>query len=301
MEFAESFRAAVEGAMVARSGPADYWRAHLGMSQIGTSCERKLFYDYYWYSHDFIGARKRRLLERGHDEEERFVRYLRDARIRVFGRQTYYKSLVPGFGGSIDGYIKMSAIKKHLPEHLLPPIPLTSLVGIDFKTANNSNFNKVKADGVFAAFPQYFAQAQSYMHASREPQSPTAPLAFFLFMIVNKNNDEWFFESVPYYSSYGYALVETAKEILAAQSALELPRISESPMWWECKQLCKNSEVCHFGSSPAANCRTCDHSQNSGMVFRCSKSNAVLTVEEQRVGCSEYERGTQRQNLRTIL
>ena len=112
----------------------------------------------------------------------------------------------------------------------------------------------------------------------------------FLFIFVNKDNDAWFFEMVPFHATYARSMLETAKEILAAKSPLELVRVAESPMWWQCKELCKNSGVCHFGEKPAKNCRTCNHSRNDGMLWTCQVDGTRLTAEKQRVGCHGYER-----------
>ena len=53
------------------------FRTHLGASEIGTDCQRKLWYRFRWIVKPEFEPRMKRLLNRGHMEEERILDYLR--------------------------------------------------------------------------------------------------------------------------------------------------------------------------------------------------------------------------------
>lgn len=68
------------------------FRPHLGGSMIGEPCERKLVYSFRWVKKPSHKGRMLRLFQRGHKEEENFVRYLRrvGANVREFSERLFY-------------------------------------------------------------------------------------------------------------------------------------------------------------------------------------------------------------------
>lgn len=60
------------------------FRNHLGGSMIGHECTRALYYNFHWMVRPKFEARMLRLFDRGHKEEFRFVKYLRDAGVEVW-------------------------------------------------------------------------------------------------------------------------------------------------------------------------------------------------------------------------
>ena len=299
MTWTEDLVTAIDAA-VGGVDPGD-WRTHLGMSGIGGSCERKCWFTYNWNSAQNRDGRIKRLLDRGHEEEHRFERYLKKSGIPIHQAQAKFTSRVQGFGGSIDGYVFWSDILPVLERFgspNIPDIPLTTCIGVDFKTSNKSKFNGFVKRGLFAESSAYFGQAQSYMHASRDPHwsNPVPQLEFFLYFFVCKDNDELHIETVHYHAAYASQLETAADNIISAESPYDVERISESPTWWECKpSMCSHTEVCHFGATPARNCRTCDHVEKENTAMRtvrwsCGRTNKPLQVEDQRKGCSEYAR-----------
>lgn len=59
------------------------FRPHLGGSMIGKKCERELYYSFRWFKRPAFEGRMLRLFDRGHNEEFRFIAYLRSVGIEV--------------------------------------------------------------------------------------------------------------------------------------------------------------------------------------------------------------------------
>src|ERR1700761_7018233 len=59
-------------------------RTHLGISEIGEDCKRKLYYKFRWFEFEKFDGRMQRLFARGHREEERYINYLEGIGCKVF-------------------------------------------------------------------------------------------------------------------------------------------------------------------------------------------------------------------------
>ena len=63
---------------------SDRPRTHLGISEIGEDCKRKLWYKFRWVAFEtHLMVRMLRLFKRGHREEEKFINYLEGIGCRV--------------------------------------------------------------------------------------------------------------------------------------------------------------------------------------------------------------------------
>lgn len=272
-------------------------RPHLGASQIGKTCDRALWYGFRWCKTDnSFGGRMLRLFERGQREEERFVKWLELAGVRVYaknpetGKQYEFSDPSCGghFGGSLDGICVD-----------VPGVPYVWHV-VEFKTHSDKSFQKLLKAGVAEAKPEHNAQMQVYMHWKR--------LANALYMAVNKNDDELYIERVVYDAKFAERLVERAKRIIFSQDPPD--GISTDPSWWECK-FCDFHEICHGrveesgergpARLPAVNCRTCIHAvpgerpdADGKARWHCfnwvdgSGQPTDIPVEGQRAGCEEH-------------
>lgn len=216
-------------------------RPHLGGSQIGLNCSRALWYQFRWAWSGNLAGRVLRLFETGDREEERLVRNLRDIGVEVWqydedGKQ--YGATAHGghFALSVDGVGQ--GFKESSKPHVL-----------EFKTANEKSFNKVKKDGLEVAHPQYWGQVHVAMHLMG--------LDRCFFFMVNKNTDEIYSERVTLNKTFAKGLVEKAGSVIFANSPP--PKIAETDDWYECK-FCRYRPVCQRGHIPEVNCRTCAHS-----------------------------------------
>jgi hypothetical protein len=121
---------------------------------------------------------------------------------------------------------------------------------LEFKTYNDKRFQKLKDEKVQKSDPKYYTQCIGYMGYNK--------LDGCLFCAVNKNDDELYFEWVPFEKYAFRRLVDSAEDIIHATEPPE--RISNNPSWWQCK-FCDFHGVCH-GKQPALkSCRSCKHAQ----------------------------------------
>ena len=243
-------------------------RSHLGASQIGESCERKLWYTFRWCTIPSFEGRILRLFETGKLAEVRLIAELKKAGFEVFdkdetGEQFHFS--FGFFGGSLDGVILG-----------IPEAPKTPHV-LEIKTSNEQNFKALQKAGVQAYKPLHYAQMQCYMGAF------VLTRAFYL--VVNKNDDSLYQERIEFDPIFYQSLLNKVERIIASETPL--PRISEKPEWYECK-LCEHAGVCHHGALPAKNCRTCKHFKTEKNYCFCNLHNCVLGIADQRAGCAQH-------------
>lgn len=276
-----------------RSDEDDSQRTHLGASVIGSDCARAIFYGYRWASRKAPRGKKgeptkraesrmRRLWNRGHLEEGRFIALLLSIGCEVLqqdaeGKQFRISAFNGLFSGSGDG------ILLHCPD-LPPGVPALS----EFKTHSNKSFEELKAKGVRNAKAVHFVQMQEYMHHFG--------LLYALYMAVNKDTDELYGEIVMYDRVTADHFLDRARAILFTHEAP--PRMhGANPGFVTCKYMCDHNEVCYSTVPPLRNCRTCDHFRvcEDGNM-RCAwdqrnpaTSDVVLSKEMQLAGCMDYK------------
>jgi hypothetical protein len=242
-------------------------RSYFGISGIGHNCARALWYTFRWCTPRKLSPRVKRLLNRGHREEEVVVADLEAIGCRIHSQQ---KDMVAGQGhikGHNDGIIEN-----------LPDAPKTSHL-LEIKTANDKNFNAIKKDGITIAKPEYEAQAQGYMKLLKLKRT--------LFVVVNKNTDERYYERVSFDAKKATLLFDRALDIITSE--VPPPQIGGSA-FWSCK-FCDHYDVCQFDLPPQQNCRTCEQCDlcDEGQ-WKCSRQkDLVLGYEAQQAGCKQYE------------
>tara|TARA_R100000306_G_scaffold62564_1_gene73598 strand:- start:13951 stop:15012 length:1062 start_codon:yes stop_codon:yes gene_type:complete len=266
--------AAIDAAWEAEGNRQKGHRPHLGGSIIGNECNRALWYGFRWCTDKSFDGRLLRLFNRGHEEENRFIRDLRKAGATVHdcddrtGEQFLFKAVGGHVGGSMDG------VGKGLPEspdkwHVL-----------EFKTHSDKSFKALAKDGVEKSKPLHFAQMQLYMHWSGIDR------AFYL--AVNKNTDELYSERVRYQQREAERLEDKARRIVEASTPP--PRMSEDPSFYLCK-FCDHYDLCHQAAAPAVNCRTCAHStpvMTGNGQWNCAFNDSVIETNRQRKGCEHH-------------
>lgn len=287
----------------------DEERSHLGGSLIGDDCQRKLWYGFRWCGGEKPSPRIKRLFDRGHKEEDRFIDYLTGIGCKVYPFDTKWRlihipnteqytvteidnlspdmlasdvsddpthikkanelgitfpiqwrvSAVQGhFGGSLDG-------KGYLPENY----PIKEQILFEFKTHNDSSFQKLKKEGMKLSKPQHYAQCCAYGYLTK--------LNYVCYVAVNKNDDEIYIEIVPLNHRTGEMLVLKAEKIIISQDPP--PRMNENPNFWLCK-MCAYRHMCHGEGTPEQNCRSCKHAvPTKEKQWFCSKHNQPLTQE----------------------
>lgn len=257
----EKLKLALDKLLIEQSD--DGFRNHLGASLIGDDCTRKLFYTFRWASKpkwkkvnlkakdaktlediEKYGALLR-LFQRGHEEEHRFVKYLRmlGCDVAPFADVATEKQWrIVGAGGHAGG--SLDCIIEQGPKALFPQTPGVG----EFKTHNRKSFDKLIKEGVASAKLTHYVQMQKYMGAMG--------YAWAIYVAVCKDSDRLHFEFVDF-DKKCYDKHTTREEFVVFTDEAPL-RISPSPSHWLCK-FCDFYSICHEFEVPAVNCRTCSH------------------------------------------
>lgn len=243
------------------------FRDHLGASQIGCECERKILLDFLHVRNKNVCARMTRLFNRGHLEEGRIISCLKCAGIDVEfvsnNRQFGYKYGL--FGGSIDGIA-----------HNVPDVPNDQNVMLEFKTMNDKRFNSFKQYGCEFSDPQYWYQAHTNMYCMNECNN--TDFKNCLFICVNKNTDEIFAEIIPIDNKIGLEMKEKALRLVQLR---ELPQtLKPSKAMFPCK-FCEYSDMCFDGVKIENECcRNCQCAKVIDNTDFCCEMNINKYTEE---------------------
>lgn len=241
VEWSDNFEAIIDTAMQAENASRPR-REYLGASRVGEDCLRKLGYEYFNTPKDegreFKGSTLR-IFDMGHDGEARQANYLRLAGFglvteKADGGQIGFavaKNPETGayrFSGHIDGVVTEAPYAAGMSVPAL----------WEAKSLGEKSWNDTVKKGVRASKPVYFAQMQLYM--SYLDLSENAGL----FTALNRNTGKLYAERVPFDPAAAQAASDRGVKIVTAQSANELPRISEKSTDFRCKW-CDFSQRCH--------------------------------------------------------
>jgi len=262
------------------------YRSHLGASVIGKECERSIFYAWRWVSNNSPRGKKhepaskaesrmRRLWNRGHLEEGRFIAMLLAANIAVYqqnekGTQLQFKAFNGHFSGSCDAVLQG-----------VPDLPVGVPCLGEFKTHSDKSFEELKDDGVQKAKPDHYIQMQEYMEHFG--------LLYALYLAVNKNTEELHAEIVMYDKPVAQHFLERARRIVFADAVPDRIR-GANPGFFTCKYMCDFADVCYGTIKPARNCRTCQHAfAMPDGTWQCALDARTLDKEDQQRGCDRYQ------------
>jgi ribosomal protein S27E len=247
-------------------------RTHLGASEIGEECLRRLWYLWRWIRNKQFEARMLRLFNRGHLEEKRYLQWLRGGGFTVWeinphtGEQYLFSDIGGHYGGSTDGL----AVHDYFPGELLI---------CEFKTHNDKLFKQLLKSGVQIAQPKHFAQMSNY--------GARFGARLGIYCAANKNDDALHMEIVVLDHNMAAQMTEKARYIIT--SPKPPPRMSgASIVHWQCK-LCESRDVC-FQRAPAdRNCRSCEHaSPADNAEWYCALYQGNIPKDFIPKGCPNY-------------
>lgn len=249
-------------------------RNHLGASELGEQCWRKLYYKFRWFKKPSFDGRMLRLFNVGHMAEPRFISYLRGIgfEVREFaddGNQFRISGASGHYGGSLDGLCKAPA-RYNLDSDLV-------LLN-EFKTNNTGKGYSAVADQELSkSKPKHFAQMCQY--------GAKYNLKYGLYMIENKNDSDITFRIVELDWNYGLSLEHKAEEIIFSKEPP--PRIAENPAFFDCSY-CEFVDQCHHDEKPEKNCRSCRFSiPTDNSTWTCSKFG-LIPPDFIKTGCDEW-------------
>ena len=249
-------------------------RVHLGASQIGDPCSRKLWYGFRKVLKKKHSGQKIRLINRGHAEEEKVYNLLRGIGATVFevdpvtGKQYRFSGCEDHFGGSCDGKIRLPEVYGFSSELLL-----------EIKTSNLKNFVVLQKQGVIKNKPVYYAQMCMY--------GRKFDLKYAIFFCVCKDNDSLYIEVVELDHELGAENERKAEDIVL--SPIPPQKMSQDPALYLCKW-CDESSVCHYGAPIDRNCLSCSSAQPAQQgTWYCNQYKDYLPKDFLEKGCQLWE------------
>ena len=250
-------------------------RDHLGASIVGRECLREIYHIWRWSYNKKHEARMIRLFDRGHREEDRFVEWLSAVCEKVWpldprtGEQIRVKDFKGYFGGSLDAVIRN-------------PVGYKGDYLGEFKTHNDKSFTKLVVKGVQEAKPEHYDQMQLYLHY--KPR-----LLGALYFAINKNDDSLHVEFVQKDERAALnALAKTEKILLSTSPPPPFEGASEYNFY--CNRFCDFGHLCWKNGTPDKSCRTCAFVKPTNDGWSCTKHEKILTSDDQKAACDEYER-----------
>lgn len=249
--------------------PAEH-RNHLGISEIGDPCSRKLWYKFRWFDIEYFDGRMRRLFARGHREEEKYINYLEGIGCKVYrfdenGKQFRMTGVMGHYGGSCDGVV------------ITPWFPDTPMVA-EFKTHNTKSFTFYIRDGLAKSKPRHLDQMNCY--------GQKLNIRYGLYFPENKNDDDIQVTPIKLDWNRASQLEAKANEIINASTAPN--RISNNPAYFEC-QYCNFKEHCFNDKAPTINCRTCIQAKPiENAKWHCSLYNSIIPEDWIKTGCPNH-------------
>jgi len=240
-------------------------RKYLGMSQLGHSCSRYLWYYFRWAFKDSYNVRIQRIFRRGHLAEADVIEDLESIGIEVNSESV---SLTAGHG-HIGGHNDGTCIN-------VPEAPKTKHV-LEIKCLKNSKFNEMKKKKVKEANFTYYIQCQLYMHFMELKRT--------LFVVRNADTMHYYTERIKYNKDEAKEYLDRGVSVVMSEDP---PIKMFDKTWYECKW-CPAREVCHFNGKVEKTCRTCVYADiHVKGEWKCAKHGHTLSEQQQKDACDDY-------------
>jgi hypothetical protein len=255
-------------------------RGYLGMSSIGDSCSRKLWYNFRHAGREVFNAITLKRFSDGHRTEDLIIERLRlvegldivatlpnGGQIRIADHDGH-------FSGHLDGTI-VGLLQAPKTPHILE----IKCVGDKKMTELKKAITDLGEKQALRKWNQvYYGQAQAYMHYMNYTRH--------YLVVATAGGRDWLSVRTDCDPAYAIQLVVKAKRIINAQEPPD--RISNSKTWFECR-FCHFSPICHDSEMPNRSCRTCIHSETlSEGRWHCKRFGRDLALEEQIDGCPAH-------------
>lgn len=241
----------------------------ISVGEIGTECDRALWYNLRWASApEEIDGRKLSIFRTGDRWEDVMVADLERIGVEVWGQQDRIRLVAGHVRGKCDGKA-LGVPEAPKTEHLC-----------EFKSSNDKGFKEIVKHKCKKAKPLHYGQCQIGMHAFG--------LTRCLYMVTNKNDDARYVERIEYDAEYCIRQLARAERIV--KSSAPPARLSEDPEFFGCR-FCKHHDVCHGKSWPRVTCRSCIHAtpeMTGDAHWSCARWAKPLSVEEQKAACPAH-------------
>ncbi len=294
-------------------------RNHLGASELGEPCWRKLWYGFRWTKQEWFDGRMMRLFNVGHSAEPRFVTYLKGIGfdVKEFSQQLWYSQALNEYkiiewdadltGGTgsflpVDSPYHVSEAKSRGQE--LKQWRISGAMGhyggsLDGKCKAPERY-QLPQDIILSLSFKTNNTGSGYAKVATEPLQKSKPkhwaqecqygykegIRYCIYMIENKNDSDITFKVIELDWNYGAQLEKKAETIIFSKEPP--PRISENPMLQAC-QWCHQKDICHNGATPEKNCRSCRNAEPAYEgQWHCSLHNALIPSDFIKIGCDNW-------------
>lgn len=306
---------------------AELPRRHLGASQVGEKCALQGWLDFRWAGFEKVEPRMRRLWDRGHAEEHRFMRWLRamDIEVRDYATRLFYHD------GS-DSYVSIDWDEE--PDTISfqsEPLDDVSDDPVHIQRATErgqgpKQWSFIDHNGHYGGsgdaqlspnLAKFFSEIKGlgwglleckthagkyYRDLKKKGVQVSQPkhyiqmqqymhyfdLNWALYIAVNKDDDDIHVEVVLYKEEVAVPYAERAGKII--NNIGPPKKLTEDASWYECR-MCDYRPQCHFGE-PLENqcCRSCAFSQPThGGRWRCNKYNQNIPEDFEGKKCDLWE------------
>lgn len=250
-------------------------RNYLGMSEIGESCWRMLWYRFRNVNTEILTLKSLLAIEDGYKQEDIMADRLRlvpGVELHTIDPETKKQFAFQYFGGHFcghcDGKIK-GILEAPKTEHIW-----------ENKAVNEKKFNEFKKiisdvgekETLEKWDETYYAQSQIYMHSAK--------LDRHYLTVEAPGGRDYSSCRTEYNGKVALSILAKAETILKSEKPL--PRLSENRSFYKCNW-CKQKEICFDNKVPAVNCRTCafseiiiDDKTNQGS-WKCYKKDINFT------------------------
>ncbi len=255
-------------------------RFYLGISQVGNPNQRLLWMRWRWMMPDDMGARVLRLLDLGNVVEDDLIKKLREIPgARIFDVNDNGEQFeTSAFGGHLKGHI--DGIAKNLPG-----LDKDNPYLLEFKTANDNRFNKLKGlDSYCAWSEEYAAQIHLYMGLFN--------FKHCIAIVYNKNNSDLYTEVVEYDKILFDSLTDKAKDILTREDPPEnyIPETDYRIRSF----MTPKQQACYLGRAlpEKIHCRSCRFAkidiEKRDAHWHCDQHDKKISNDRQLKGCGRH-------------
>lgn len=253
-------------------------RPYLGMSSIGESCSRKLWYRFRFVDKEIFNADTLKRFEDGHRTETLIIDRLKlSDKLTVIdvvdGKQIGFVEHNGHYKGHLDGKI-LGILQAPKTWHVLEIKCCSDKKIAELKKAITDVGEK---EALRKWNPVYYAQAQEYMRHTKYERH--------YLIAATPGGRDWISVRTNVDVEFGIRLKQKAKRIIESHEPLD--KIGKSD-FFECR-MCSFKDICHEDKQPLRNCRTCLHSTPiENGEWHCNRYGKKLTLDEQIEGCPAH-------------